>query len=124
MRAMMAFSCAGVRFGDAAGGLAHAFHLQRPPQHEAFLRDPEGDAADPGAGVRIDVDEILLREPLQGFAHRRTRDLEAGGDVLFLDGRSGLQLQPDDGPAQKLIYLVRLCCWPVRRRLDMIYLVV
>ena len=71
--------------------------------------------------MRIDVDEILLGKPLQGFAHRRTRDLEAGGDVLFLDGRSGLQFQPDDGPAQILIYLVRLCCWPIRRRLDLIY---
>ncbi len=83
MRAMIALSCA------ASGSVIWLAALRTLSTSSARRStkpsSPRGKeiAADPGAGMRIDVDEILFGKALQRFAHRGAGDLVSGWRCPF-----------------------------------------
>jgi hypothetical protein len=76
--------------------------FERLPYDHGLGDRGERDPGDRGARLRPDIDEPLLGEPDEGFAHRRAADAELRREIPLLQGETRRQAKCHDRLAQRL----------------------
>ena len=77
--------------------------LERLAQELRVVDAGHADAADEGAELRDDPDELVVAQPRERLAHRRAADAELVGDLVLRDLPPGLELGRDDRVAHCVV---------------------
>ena len=93
---------------DSPGCTTGAIALQERQNIHEFLELGFADVGNVGAPIRADLDEPLVRQLAQRFAHRGAAHVEQSGQFLFLELITGLELPGEDGIADEFVgYFLR-----------------
>src|SRR5258707_11009477 len=90
----------------SSGGAAHALKFERIADDVSFLERLARNAGHERSVLRIDVDQPLVAQPLDGLAHRSSRYAQLLGDLDLVHRPAGPKLANDDQGANELVDLL------------------